>query len=81
MNINYKIDSGYHSYTFTANNTYYEVLTKDSVEFEVWSNRLNFAGQAKLKMYKTASEMAGRSKALAQFVKLIDGRNASGVIH
>ena len=73
IQINQTISHGYTSYQFEANNTDYEVLTKDGISFDVWSKRKNCGFDAQLKCYRSLSELAKRSKALNNFSKLIAG--------
>jgi len=71
MLINQTQSNGYTVYTFEANNTEYEVLTVDHVAFDVYSKRKGLSGAAKLACYNSAAELAKRSKALNNFLKLL----------
>ncbi len=64
-------EHGYTVYRFDANATGYEVLTQDNVEFTVFSHRKSLSGRNPPKVYNTLAELAKRSKALANFAKLI----------
>lgn len=64
-------DSGYTIYSFEANNTTYEVLTSDGVEFTVYSSRNGLTGRTPPKVYGSLAEMAKRSKALENLAALI----------
>ena len=71
IQINQTTEHGYTNYQFEANNTAYEVLTKDDIAFDVWSKRKNCGFDAQLKCYNSLSELAKRSKALNNFAQLI----------
>lgn len=64
-------ESGFTVYTFDANNTAYEVLTTDGIEFTVYSRRLAFKHGTPPTVYDSLADMAKRSKALANLAKLI----------
>ncbi|MCK5127512.1 MAG: hypothetical protein KAR42_14750 [candidate division Zixibacteria bacterium] len=66
------IDDGYTVYKFEANNTEYEVLTDDGKTYQVWSNRKGCAGRTPPTCYDSLSDMAKRSKALANLATLIE---------
>jgi len=64
-------DSGYTIYSFEANNTAYEVLTVDNIEFTVYSSRNGLSSRTAPKVYDSLADMAKRSKALANLAALI----------
>lgn len=72
ITITTKIEHGYTVYNFEANNTSYELLTKNGVEFDVYSHRIGTGFAPALKCYNNLVELAARSKALFNFVKLIE---------
>ena len=73
ITITTKIEHGYTVYNFEANNTSYELLTQDGKAFDVYSHRIGTGFAPTLKCYNSLTELAARSKALANFVKLIEG--------
>lgn len=64
-------DSGYTVYSFTANNTAYEVMTTDGKTFTVYSRRLNFRRCSPPQCYDSLAHLASRSKALKNLAALI----------
>lgn len=58
-------------YAFTANNTDYEVLTADQKEFTVFSRHTTLTRWSTPKVYDTANQLASRSKAFNDLIKLI----------
>ena len=71
MQINQKLDNGYTVYTFTANNTDYEVLTRNGVQFDVYSSRKGLTGRTPPKCYDSLEELAKRSKVFKHLALLI----------
>ena len=59
-------------YSFEANNTKYDVITENHEQFDVFSKRKNCGFDSQLKCYNSKAELAARSKALNNFVKLIE---------
>ena len=72
IQINTKIENGYTIYTFEANNTKYDVITRDGKEFTVYSKRKNCGFDTAVKVYYSLTELAARSKAFFNFSKLIE---------
>ena len=71
IKVNQTQDSGYTVYSFEANNTAYEVITTDNIEFTVYSSRNGLSGRTAPKVYGSLAEMAKRSKALKNLAALI----------
>ena len=71
IEVNKTQDSGYTVYSFTANNTAYEVLTADNAQYTVYSSRNDLTGRAAPKVYDSLADMAKRSKALSNLAALI----------
>jgi len=71
LTIKQTIEENYTVYTFTANNTAYEVVTYDNVEYVVYSKRLTLSQGSIPKVYDNLEDMAKRSKALNQLAILI----------
>lgn len=71
MQITQTQDSGYTVYKFTANNTEYDVLTRNGVEFDVYSSRIGLTGRTPPKCYDSLEELAKRSKVFKNFSLLI----------
>ncbi len=71
IQITQTIEQGYKSYKFEANNTEYQILTKDDKSFDIWSKRKNCSFDAQLNCYNSLAELAKRSKALKNFAALI----------
>ena len=66
------MEDGDNVYTFEANNTDYEIMnTPGNPIYWVWSKRKSLTGRTTPKPY-TLDQLAKRSKALANFVKLIE---------
>lgn len=71
INVTQTQDSGYTVYKFDANNTAYEVLSTDGIEFTVYSRRHAFRRVSPPTVYDSLADMAKRSKALANLAQLI----------
>ncbi len=71
LQVNQKESNGYTIYEFTANNTDYEVLTADGVEFIVYSSRIGLTGRTPPAVYDNLEAMSKRSKALSHLAVLI----------
>ena len=72
LQVTQSIDSGYTVYKFNANNTDYDVLTTDGVEFTVYSQRAHMQHVSPPTVYGSLGEMAKRSKALNHLTQLIE---------
>ncbi len=64
-------DTGYTVYSFTANNTEYEVLTENGQTFTVYSSRIGRSGRPAPQCYDSLADLAKRSKALRNLAALI----------
>jgi hypothetical protein len=65
-------EHGYTIYKFEANQTEYEVLTKNGQNFDVYSSRIGRAGRTVPKFYGSIDELAKRSMAFSNLVMLIN---------
>lgn len=71
MQINQTTDNGYTVYKFAARGVSFEVLTRDGIAFDVYSNQIGRAGRTPATCYDSLAHLATRSKTFANFAALI----------
>jgi hypothetical protein len=63
---------GYTVYKFQANQTQYEVLTKNNKTFDVYSSRIGRSGKTAPKIYDSIEALSQRSLAFKNLALLIN---------
>lgn len=73
LSINMSVSEGYNVYEFEAKQTRYTVVKKIGTvgAIDVWKKRLNYAGQATLKVYNSVQEFEKTAKCLKGISLLI----------